>query len=127
MLSQASSWLSQRTMRTSVTATVKKPTSRKNGARSTLNGLMIHMLPTTQEVTNVAAPRSSPIASPPELVRIAEKVAKTSGLPFPNARNVTPATFSSRPSIRESVPRLGQKKSEALMPRVLKRKRSHTT
>lgn len=76
---------------------MKKPTSRRKGPLSTLNGLMMHIDPTTQEVTNAAAPSNSPRARPPELARIAENVEKTSGLPLPNARNVTPATFSSRP------------------------------
>ena len=85
---------------------------------------MIHMEPTTHEVTKDAAPRSSPMANPPEFDLIAENVAKTSGLPFPKARKVTPATFSSSPRICESVPRFGQKKSEALIPRVEKRNTS---
>jgi hypothetical protein len=46
--------------------------------------------------------------------------------PFPKAKNVTPATFSSRPRSWAIVARLGVKKSEALMPRVEKRKTSHT-
>ncbi len=107
-------------------AIVKKPTSLRNGPRSTLKGLMMHMEPTTHDVMKVAAPSNSPIARPPEFERMAEKVAKTSGLPLPKARNVTPATFSSSPRILESVPRFGQKKSDALMPSVLKRKRSQT-
>ena len=104
---------------------VKKPTSRRKGPRSTLNGLMIHIEPTTHDVMNEAAPRSSPMARPPEFVLMAENVANTSGLPFPNARNVTPATLSSKPSICAMVLRFGQKKSEALMPSVEKRKTSH--
>lgn len=105
-------------------AKVKKPTSRRNGPLSTLNGLMMHMEPTTQEVMNAAAPSNSPIARPPESARIAEKVEKTSGLPLPKARKVTPATFSSKPRIRERVWRLEQKKSDAPIPRVEKRKAS---
>ena len=58
---------------------------------------------------------------------MAENVANTSGLPFPNARKVTPATFSSRPRICERVPRFGQKKSEALIPSVLNMNSSQRT
>ena len=87
---------------------------------------MMHMEPTTQDTMKVAAPMSSPIAKLPELARMAENVEKTSGLPFPKANNVTPATFSSKPSSWEMVARLGIKKSEALMPRVEKRKMSQT-
>lgn len=86
---------------------------------------MMHMDPTTQETMKDAAPRSSPIAKLPELVRRAENVAKTSGLPFPNARKVTPATFSSRFNNCAMVAKFGQKKSEALIPRVENRKTSH--
>ena len=57
------------------------------------------MEPTTHETINVAAPSNSPMAKLPELACIAENVEKTSGLPFPKAKKVTPATFSSRPSI----------------------------
>jgi hypothetical protein len=88
---------------------------------------MIAIDPTTTDTINDAAPNNSPIARLPESAFIAEKVENTSGLPFPSARNVTPATFSSRPRISEMVARLGQKKSDALMPRVEKRKVSHTT
>ena len=87
---------------------------------------MMHIDPMTTETMNDAAPSSSPIAKLPEFCRMAENVENTSGLPFPNARNVTPATFSSKPSSRARVARLGQKKSEALIPRVEKRKISHT-
>ena len=84
----------------------------------------MHMEPTTQDTMNVAAPMSSPMAKLPELARMAENVEKTSGLPFPKAKKVTPATFSSKPSSWEMVARFGVKKSEALMPRVEKRKMS---
>ena len=47
---------------------------------------------------------------------MAEKVENRSGEPFPNARKVTPATFSFSPSVFAIVARLGQKKSEAQMP-----------
>ena len=89
--------------------------------------MMIHIDPTTHETMNVAAPISSPTASPPDPARMALNVENTSGLPFPNARNVTPATFSSRPNNSAIVARLGVKKSEALMPRVEKRKKSQTS
>lgn len=105
---------------------MKNPTSRKKWLRFTSNGLMIHIDPTTQETMKDAAPSNSPMARLPELARIAENVEKTSGLPFPNAKNVTPATFSSSPSNCAMVARFGVKKSEALMPRVEKRKISQT-
>lgn len=85
----------------------------------------MHIEPTTQETMKDAAPRSSPMARLPELARMAEKVENTSGLPFPNARKVTPATFSSRPRNWAREARLGVKKSEALIPRVEKRNTSH--
>ena len=104
------------------TATVKKAQSRKKGPRLTRKGLMIHIEPTTQETMKDAAPRSSPIAKLPELVRRAENVANTSGLPLPKARNVTPATFSSKFSSCAMVAKFGQKKSAALIPRVENKK-----
>ena len=109
-----------------LTAMVKNPTSRRKGLRCTLNGLIIHIEPTTQDTMKDAAPSSSPIAKLPELARMAENVENTSGLPFPNARKVTPATFSSKPKSWAIVARLGVKKSEALMPRVENRKMSHS-
>ena len=74
-----------------------------------------------------AAPSNSPIARLPASERIALNVANTSGEPFPKARSVTPATLSSNPSKEAIVARFGQKKSEALMPRVLNMKRSQMT
>jgi hypothetical protein len=56
---------------------------------------------------------------------IAAKVEKTSGLPFPNARNVTPVKLSLIPNIVAIVLRLTQRKSLAAMPTVLKSKPSH--
>jgi hypothetical protein len=47
---------------------------------------------------------------------MAEKVEKTSGLPFPNARNVTPAVVSLNPKYVAIVDKFGQKKSEATIP-----------
>lgn len=108
-----------------LTASEKKPTSRKKGPGLTWNGLIIHMDPTTQDTMKVAAPKSSPIARLPESAFIAEKVEKTSGLPFPKAKKVTPATFSSRPRSWAMVARLGVKKSEALIPKVENRNISH--
>jgi hypothetical protein len=122
--SQASMRESDRTTSKNETARVEKPTSRRNGPRLTVNGLMIHIDPTTHDTMNVAAPSSSPIARPPDWALMAENVEKTSGLPFPNARNVTPATFSSSPSSWAMVARFGVKKSEALIPRVENRKMS---
>lgn len=107
-----------------MTESVKNPTSRRNGPRSTLKGLMMDMLPATTLTMNEAAPRSSPIARLPESARMAEKVLKTSGDAFPNARKVTPATFSSRPKKVAMVAKLGVKKSDADIPRVLNKKRS---
>ncbi len=109
-----------------VMETVKNVASRKNGPRLTRKGLMMHMEPTIQETMKDAAPKSSPIAKPPAFERRAENVANTSGLPFPNARRVTPATFSSRLRSCAIVAKLGQKKSEALMPRVENRKPSQS-
>lgn len=107
-------------------AIVKKPTSRRKGMRSTLKGRMMHMDPATQETIKEAAPSSSPIASPPEFARMAEKVAKTSGLAFPKARSVTPATSSFNPRIWAIAARFGVKKSEADMPSVEKRNMSQS-
>jgi hypothetical protein len=63
-----------------------------------------------------AAPISSPIDNPNVPPLSAAKVENTSGLPFPNARNVTPAVDSLRPRYEAMVERFGQKKSEAEMP-----------
>jgi hypothetical protein len=60
-------------------------------------------------------------------VLIAAKVEKTSGLPLPNARNVTPAMLSLIPRILAIVLRFIQKKSLAAMPIVLKSNASHIT
>lgn len=84
----------------------------------------MHMDPATQETIKDAAPSSSPIAKPPEFARMAEKVAKTSGLAFPKARRVTPATSSFRPRNCAIAARFGVKKSEADIPRVEKRNMS---
>ena len=84
---------------TKLVAAKKNPTSLRNGNFSTLKGRMMHMEPTTQLTMKEAAPNNSPTAKLPVLLRMAEKVENTSGLPFPNARNVTPATFSSSPRV----------------------------
>jgi len=47
---------------------------------------------------------------------MAENVEKTSGLPFPNARKVTPAVVSLNPRYVAIVDKFGQKKSEATIP-----------
>jgi hypothetical protein len=52
----------------------------------------------------------------------AENVEKTSGLPLPKARKVTPAVDSFRPRYAAIVERFGQKKSDAEMPMNEKRK-----
>lgn len=56
---------------------------------------------------------------------MAENVAKRSGLPFPTAKKVTPATFSSRPRTVAIVARFGQKKSDALIPSIENSKANH--
>lgn len=57
---------------------------------------------------------------------MAEKVENTSGLALPNARKVAPATSASKRRMLDIVARLGMKNSEAVIPRVEKRKRSQT-
>lgn len=83
------------------------------------------MEPATTDVMKVAAPMSSPIARLPLFDRIAAKVEKTSGLPFPKARNVTPVRLSLIPRMLASVLRLMHKKSLAAMPIVLNSSDSH--
>lgn len=63
-----------------------------------------------------AAPMSSPIARLNVPPFNAENVEKTSGLPFPKAKKVTPAVDSFKPRYAAIVARLGQKKSEADIP-----------
>jgi hypothetical protein len=58
---------------------------------------------------------------------MAAKVEKTSVLPFPKARNVTPAKLSLMPKMLAIVLRLMHKKSEAAIPMVLKRRLIHMT
>jgi hypothetical protein len=100
-------------------ATMKKPTSLTNVFFPTLNSLIIAIVPATTAVMKPAAPISSPTAKLPLCEFIAAKVENTSGLPLPNARNVTPAMLSLMPRIFAIVLRLIQKKSLAAIPIVL--------
>jgi hypothetical protein len=79
------------------------------------------MDPATTEVMKVAAPISSPIAKLPLFERMAAKVENTSGLPLPNARNVTPVRLSLIPRMLANVLRSIHRKSLAAIPIVLKR------
>lgn len=90
-------------------ASKKNPTSLINDLGETLNGLTIAIDPVTTAVINEAAPMSSPIANDPDPARMAAYVENTSGEPLPNAKKVTPARDSDRPSIFEIVLRLGQR------------------
>ena len=78
------------------------------------------MEPATTEVMKVAAPINSPIARLPLFDRMAAKVENTSGLPLPNARNVTPVRLSLKPRMLANVLRSIHRKSLAAMPMVLK-------
>lgn len=73
-------------------------------------------------VLKLAAPMSSPTASPNVPLLIAENVLNTSGLPLPKAKKVTPAVLSLNPKYAATVDKLGQKKSEADIPIKEKRK-----
>lgn len=106
---------------------MKKQTSLIKLFLATLKGLTSAMDPATTAVINPAAPMSSPTARLPLCVFIAAKVEKTSGLPFPNAKNVTPAMLSLIPKQFAIVLRFIQKKSLAAMPMVLKSRPSHMT
>ena len=64
----------------------------------------------------MAAPINSPIAKLNVPWFMAEKVEKTSGLPFPKAKKVTPAVVSLSPKYVAIVDKFGQKKSEATIP-----------
>jgi hypothetical protein len=79
-------------------ATMKNPTSLTKVFFPTLNSLTNAIDPATTAVMNPAAPINSPTARLPLWEFIAAKVEKTSGLPFPNANNVTPAMLSLMPS-----------------------------
>ncbi|KAL8795721.1 MAG: hypothetical protein Q9195_001772 [Heterodermia aff. obscurata] len=106
---------------------MKKPTSRTKLFLATLNGRTMAIDPATTAVMNPAAPISSPIAKLPLCDFIAAKVEKTSGLPFPKAKNVTPAMLSLIPRMLAIVLRFIQKKSLAAIPIVLKSRPSQTT
>lgn len=108
-------------------ATMKKKTSRTKLRRSTLKGRTIAIEPATTAVMKPAAPMSSPTARLPLFVFMAAKVEKTSGLPLPKARKVTPAMLSLMPRRPDMVLRLTQKKSLAAMPMVEKSRASHAT
>jgi hypothetical protein len=108
-------------------ATMKKPTSRTKLFLATLKGRTSAIDPATTAVMNPAAPISSPTARLPLCVFIAAKVENTSGLPFPKAKNVTPAMLSLMPKMLAMVLRLMQKKSLAAIPIVLNSRPSHDT
>ena len=78
------------------------------------------MEPATTEVIKLAAPSSSPIARLPLFDFMAANVEKTSGLPFPKARKVTPVRLSLKPRKLANVLRSIHRKSLAAMPMVLK-------
>jgi hypothetical protein len=105
---------------------MKNPTSLIKVFFPTLNSRTIAIDPATTVVINTAAPINSPTARLPLCELIAANVEKTSGLPFPNARKVTPAMLSLIPRIDAMVLRLGQKNSEAAMPIVENNSASHS-
>lgn len=106
---------------------MKKPISLTKLFFATLNGRIRATEPATTAVMKPAAPMSSPTARLPLCVFMAAKVEKTSGLPFPRAKKVTPAILSLMPRICEMVLKFTQKKSLAAMPMVVKSKPSHAT
>lgn len=106
-------------------ATMKNPTSLMKLFLGTAKSWMRAIEPATTAVMNPAAPMSSPIARLPLLLLMAAKVEKTSGLPFPNARKVTPAMLSLKPRMPEMVLRLMQKNSLAATPIVVNRVAAH--
>ncbi|KAH3688970.1 hypothetical protein WICPIJ_000029 [Wickerhamomyces pijperi] len=97
----------------------RKAVSLINGLLFTWKGLVIAMHPTTTHVMNIAAPTSSPMAKLGESIFIASKVEKTSGLPLPNANNVTPAKLSLILKIFAKVSKLGHRNSDAVIPNVV--------
>jgi hypothetical protein len=105
---------------------MKNPTSLIKVFFPTLNSRTIAIDPATTVVINTAAPINSPTARLPLCELIAANVEKTSGLPFPNARKVTPAMLSLIPRIDAIVLRLGQKNSEAAIPIVENKSASHS-
>jgi hypothetical protein len=108
-------------------ATMKNPTSRTKLFLPTLNSLTKAIEPATTAVMKPAAPISSPTAILPLCVLIAAKVEKTSGLPFPKAKKVTPAMLWLIPRIVAIVLRFIQKKSLAAIPIVVNRSPIHST
>lgn len=84
------------------------------------------MEPATTDVMKVAAPINSPIAKLPLFERIAANVENTSGLPLPNARNVTPVRLSLNPKMLANVLRSIHKKSLAAIPIVLNKSDSQS-
>lgn len=124
--SHACNFPSAKKTRLTLDAAMKKTISRTKLRRATRNGLTKAMEPATIEVINPAAPRSSPTARLPLLELMAAKVENTSGLPFPNARNVTPVKLSLMPRMLAMVLRFMQRKSLAAMPMVLKSSASHS-
>jgi len=102
--------------------TTKKPTSRMKLFRATWNGFTIAMEPATTAVIKPAAPINSPTARLPLFDFMAAKVEKTSGLPFPKARKVTPVRLSLIWRMLAMVLRLIQRKSEAARPILVKRR-----
>jgi hypothetical protein len=106
-------------------ATTKYPTSRIKLRRATRKGLTRAIEPATTAVIKQAAPINSPTARLPLFEFIAANVEKTSGLPFPKARNVTPVKLSLIPRMLARVLKLMQRKSLAAIPIVLKSTASH--
>jgi hypothetical protein len=109
------------------TASVKKPTSLKKWNFLTLKGLTRTIEPATTQQMKLAAPISSPIARLPLPAFSEANVLKRSGAPFAHPTIVAPATSSGSPKRDARVERLGQKKSEATMPKNEKRKHSQST
>lgn len=91
---------------------------------ATWKGLTKAMEPATTAVMKPAAPMSSPTAKLPLLDFMAAKVEKTSGEPLPKARKVTPVKLSLMRRMVAIVLRLMQRKSEAAMPMIVKRRQA---
>jgi len=127
MHSQSRKVPSLRKTKLKLAATAKNATSLTKLFRPTLKGFVIAMLPETTAVMKPAAPISSPTARLPLLLFIAAKVEKTSGLPLPKARKVTPVKLSLMPKIAAMVLRLTHRKSDAATPIVLNSRALHIT
>jgi hypothetical protein len=125
--SQSRKLPSDKNTRLKLAATAKNPTSRIKLFLATWNGATSAILPATTAEMKLAAPTNSPTARLPLLLRMAANVEKTSGLPFPKAKNVTPVKLSLMPRRFAIVLRLMQRKSEAAMPIVLKRRLTQIT